>query len=101
MIMPPLALVRGCNNPVGLNPLSDWIEEQSGTAPDFFGSGFSDGSHFGCHGDGSDYGNGRGGNFALGFFYNRRYGPMIGTNGCGAGYGDVDGGGEESHYGMQ
>lgn len=34
-IIPPPALVLGCNTPHGIGVLSDWIEEQTGHAPDF------------------------------------------------------------------
>lgn len=39
-IEPPVALVLGCNTPVGIGVLSDWIEEQTGHAPDFNATGF-------------------------------------------------------------
>lgn len=38
----PTALVLGCNTPVGINPLSDWIEEQTGHPPDFQQPGWAD-----------------------------------------------------------
>lgn len=34
-VEPPPALVLGCNTPHGVGVLSDWIEEQTGHAPDF------------------------------------------------------------------
>lgn len=88
-IEPPPALVLGCNTPHGIGALSDWIEEQTGHAPDFttpsaptsthdehtrhIGNGYEhgyggcDGIGEGCgyvdgngHGDGEDYGDGCG-----------------------------------------
>jgi len=97
----PPALVLGCNNPVSLNPLKDWIEEATGFTPDFEMSGYSDGlnSRFGGgygfldgdgngvgngvgngNGDGSgDIGCGHGGGFGNGYGYGR-------GGGCGNGY---------------
>ena len=43
----PPALVLGCNTPHGIGVLSDWIEEQTGHAPDFAATGWSDGSGYG------------------------------------------------------
>ena len=39
---PPEALVRGCNDPVAIGVLSDWIEEQYGIALDLDRSGWGD-----------------------------------------------------------
>ena len=58
-IEPPAALVLGCNTPHGIGVLSDWIEEQTGHAPDFVATGWSDGSGNG-YGYGESYGNGYG-----------------------------------------
>lgn len=38
----PIALILGCNTPHGVGVLSDWIEEQTGCAPDFYQSGWSE-----------------------------------------------------------
>ena len=100
----PSALVRGCNNPVGLNPLSDWIEEQSGIAPDFFGSGFSDDPRSdSLNGRYYPNGNGRGdGPEDYGFFDGRGlghgsdYGSSSLLYGDGVGYGR---GSDQTSYG--
>lgn len=57
-IEPPAALVLGCNTPHGIGVLSDWIEEQTGHAPDFHGAGWSEGrvNHENGIGDGRGYG---------------------------------------------
>ena len=113
MAEPPAALVLGCNTPHGLGVLSDWIEEQTGHAPDFHGpgwsdgkSGFSDGGGYGHgmifdHGDG--YGSGSlahdGTGYGDGGAYGRAHGDGWGDGECyGSGHGyetgfhdDIDG----------
>ena len=80
-IEPPAALVLGCNTPHGIGVLSDWIEEQTGHAPDFAATGWSDGYGDGYgDGDGNGYGDGDGNGYGYG-------------NGDGYGYGDGDGDG--------
>jgi len=101
----PAALVLGCNNPISLNPLKDFIEEVTGIEPDFGQTGFSDGnsldSNFG-HGyvDGYSYnydpsssdGYGDGYGYNYGFGSGRGYGLGYGYgNSSGNGYGDGDG----------
>ena len=40
---PPEGLVRGCNDPISIGVLSDWIEEQYGIALDYEQMNWSDG----------------------------------------------------------
>ena len=83
----PSALVLGCNTPHGINVLSDWIEEQTGYAPDLYQSGWDDsnerksntGDGYGI-GEQSGYGNG-----------DTNYAGSGGGNGCGYGCTDGDG----------
>ena len=123
-IIPPPALVLGCNTPHGINVLMDWIEERTGHAPDFHdGRGFDEGSSSRSNGDGfgSPYGwiNGDGegdghaygyGDLGDGFGNGEGYGDyawmLKSGNGkgkgyldCNGGYGDVDGGGNGSGNG--
>ena len=96
---PPEALVRGCNDPVSIGVLSDWIEEQYGIALDYEQSGWSDG--YGFHraqgirrgdgrGDAYSFTNGDGqGNGQIenyGYWYND-------NDGYGYGYGEIRGDG--------
>ena len=90
---PPEALVRGCNDPISIGVLSDWIEEQYGLALDLDRSGWADvhgyGYNNGC-GCGYGYSNGRGfGNgYGNGFGYGRGFGYSYGYgSGYGFGYG--------------
>lgn len=80
-IIPPPALVLGCNTPHGIGVLSDWIEEQTGHAPDFGLTSWSDGRPT-TTGDGYGNGNGdgRGNGFGCGNVENG------GGNGGGHGY---------------
>lgn len=109
----PPALVLGCNTPVGINVLSDWIEEQTGHAPNFADAGWGDGcfslsgngngnSSYGhdhvnglyggntTHAYGDGYGDGDGNGFINSHGYGRLYGDGYGG---GNGYGDADGDG--------
>lgn len=102
-LIPP-ALVLGCNTPIGLNPLSDWIEERTGVAPDFANTGWDDYPGYdkygandivsGC-GDGDYYGfgDGDGDGWCYGLSRGDGYGDGIGygdTDGDGAGCGDIE-----------
>jgi len=85
----PPALVLGCNNPVSLNPLKDWIEEQTGFEPDFQQSGYSESGPdnnfraYGCQ-NGEGFGDG----------YYSKYGYLDGDgSGCGEFLGNLSGGG--------
>lgn len=98
--MVPPALVLGCNTPHGINVLSDWIEEQTGYAPDFNVLKHSAGYHYiyayiygvkcpesytfmrhmGCGFVGNGDGNGVGDGFSYGYDGD--------GNGCGIGMGD-------------
>ena len=51
---PPEALVRGCNDPINIGVLSDWIEEQYGIALDLDRSGWGDYNDY-RYGDYNDY----------------------------------------------
>ena len=100
---PPEALVRGCNDPVSIGILSDWIEEQYGIALDYEQSGWSNGHIDGYdnrHGDGTGYGdgfifgydNGDGDGYGFGSGIASGSGSGRGNgygnrNGCGVGYG--------------
>ena len=75
----PSALVLGCNDPVAVNVLSDFIEEATGHPLALMQSGYDDGS-------GNGYGNGYGGGYDCGY----RNGD---GDGCGDGYGYSDGNG--------
>lgn len=75
----PPSLVLGCNNPIDINPLKDYVQEQTGFEPDFEQSGFSDGRIFE---------NGFGSHHADGFFHHNDE-----ENGYGGGYGNEDGDG--------
>lgn len=107
MQLPP-ALVLGCNTPHGIGVLSDWIEEQTGFAPDFVstnwddffivseatmsGNGFGDGLCGSSDGDGS----GDGDFFSPGLEHGDGFGDGAYTgdghgNGQGAGDGFVNG----------
>ena len=94
---PPESLVRGCNDPISIGVLSDWIEEQYGIALDYEQSGWCDGYryNFGNNyclgyslGDGNGWGNG------WGNYYGSGYGDGAGSgfendgngNGHGNGY---------------
>ena len=98
---PPEALVRGCNDPISIGVLSDWIEEQYGIALDYEQSGWSEddifdninlfniGSGFNyLNGNGTYYGTINGCGYGNGILYN--YGS-INRNGNGTGYGDGTG----------
>jgi len=109
----PPALVLGCNNPVSLNPLKDWIEEQTGFEPDFqqcgwgensikdyvykSNNGYYDYNQTIIANDGYDNGNGDGNGNGRGFgyingcgFYNNGYGNDFGDDeGNGYGCGDI------------
>ena len=97
---PPEALVRGCNDPVSIGVLSDWVEEQYGIALDLDRSGWSENIYFGgcCYGGGhgygsynyNGYGNGDGSGYGCGL--------NIG-DGFGSGYGCSDGFGNGIAYG--
>lgn len=93
MIEPPAALVLGCNTPHGLGVLSDWIEEQTGHAPDFHDHGWSDGKS--GFSDGSGYGHGMifdiGDGFGAGELCNDGSGWGDGPDGDGNGMGWGDG----------
>ena len=80
---PPEALVRGCNDEVTIGILSDWIEEQYGTALDLDRSGWSDDNGY-VYGDGDGYGNGNS------LIYGRGFGCIYGN---GYGYGRQNGNG--------
>ena len=107
---PPESLVRGCNDPVSIGVLSDWIEEQYGFSLDLIQSGWSNGDsvnyinnfiygfdnelesgngHGNGYNKGNGYGYGYGGYGSLGIAINR------GGNGFGSGakhgYGHLDG----------
>ena len=78
---PPESLVRGCNDPVSIGILSDWIEEQYGMALDYQQSGWDDVIGFGySNGNGNGHGN-------------------IFGNGNGHGHGFGDGNGRGNGYG--
>lgn len=62
----PTALVLGCNTPHGIGVLSDWIEEQTGHAPDFQQSGWSDGKYGNTKDDNNGFGHGYGTNIGGG-----------------------------------
>ena len=107
---PPESLVRGCNDPVSIGVLSDWIEEQYGIALDLDRSGWDDtfiycfgvvslnndylsdnygnGYGFGFgHYDGCGHGNGNNENY--GFWWNGNgvgYGYRVNGNGYSVGY---------------
>lgn len=108
----PPALVLGCNTPHGLSVLSDWIEEQTGVAPDFTSTTWSNDQisgyilvnpYYGTitgngRGDGHGYGSGRNG-FGDGAHHGDRWGDGYGDgsydaygDGEGNGFGDADGG---------
>lgn len=99
MQIPP-ALMLGCNTPHSVGVLSDWIEEQTGQAPDFVSTGWSD---YFCPfkriGDGDGYGylyaiavsrSGDGHGSGYGDMYGDGSGFGNGTS-SGNGYGDGDG----------
>lgn len=121
----PPALVLGCNNPVSLNPLKDFIEEVTGFEPDFQQSGYSDGdgvrnsdgigyaheygSSTGCgrghgrnyglvtsHGFGITHSNGRGNGYNYGYSWNED----DSGNGCGDGCGYFGGYGKNDGNGQ-
>lgn len=99
MQIPP-SLVLGCNTPHGLGVLSDWIEEQTGIAPDFIDTGWSDGYSIGIgnaivagYGCGYGYGDGDGDGYGDGFGYGYGY---CGHDGIGIGYGNEFGDGSGS-----
>ena len=97
---PPEALVRGCNDPINIGVLSDWIEEQYGIALDLDRSGWSEsvnknyGYSYGWL-DGDGYGIGYGRISVAGDGFGNGYGNgywrndnLIGDgNGHGIGYG--------------
>ena len=92
----PIALVLGCNAPHGVGVLSDWIEEQTGYAPDFNDTSWSDGFIY-CYGDGygDDFGDGygegySGGGSGYGFIDGDGQGDGFIGDGKGDGYGDSD-----------
>lgn len=111
-IAPP-ALVLGCNTPHGIGVLSDWIEEQTGIAPDFHSTSWSDGDWLViCHdsngnvvsgyGDGFGYGVDYGAGYGDGYNYgdnegdgsgNRTWFTVHDGNGYGVGYGNANGDG--------
>lgn len=97
-IEPPAALVLGCNTPHGIGVLSDWIEEQTGTAPDFAATGWSDGRSVQHDGNGFGYGTQDGAGRGNGF----GYGNTGAGNGNGGGHGytlwDGDGRGCQPPY---
>ena len=115
---PPESLVRGCNDPVSIGVLSDWIEEQYGIALDCEQSGWDDeydynrcyvSSFIECygHGNGNGYGNsngygsGRGdgkGNLAYSGFYDGYGYGYISADGNGHGYGNRWGNGRGWGY---
>ena len=108
---PPESLVRGCNDPVSIGVLSDWIEEQYGIALDLDRSGWTDygwrnidgdgDGHgdfsFGSDGDGYGDGDGNFGGDGYGNGYISVYGCRFSENGYGYGY-DA-GNGIDSCYG--
>ena len=96
---PPESFVRGCNDPVTIGILSDWIEEQYGITLDLDKSGWSDycNDYYGCL-DGSGYGYINGNGYGSGFSNNRISGNGYGNghgynNGYGYGYGNGNGNG--------
>lgn len=107
----PPSLVLGCNNPVSVNALSDFIEEATGIPLDLMQSGFCDGPNYTrLHiyfeynkGDGRNYGlkNGDGISYGRpnGNGYSREYDQVdasgqVDGNGTGRGYGYEDGDGK-------
>ena len=97
---PPESLVCGCNDPISIGILSDWIEEQYGIALDLDRSGWSnyngnryDSGYGYCSGSGYGYHNGCGN----GYGYSNGHGNGVGygnrINGYGYGYGNGDGNG--------
>ena len=102
---PPEALVRGCNDPISIGILSDWIEEQYGIVLDYNQSGWSEGIGYNHqniynygdiynekNGDGYGYGDNCGSSFGNGFGIGigwsngNGYGYSVKTNGIGSGY---------------
>lgn len=92
-IIPPPALVQGCNTPHGICVLSDWIEERTGVKPEFHQPGWSESfTHLGTTGCGYGYSTGDGGGDGDGGGYGDAYGDGSGS-GCGDGYGNYSGDG--------
>lgn len=79
--VPPTALVLGCNTPHGVGVLSDWIEEQTGHAPDFHGGSWDCLSYMGAYGGGLGYGTDNGDGYGDGLHYGS-------YDGGGFGFGD-------------
>lgn len=116
---PPESLVIGCNGPISIGILSDWIEEQYGIALNYEQSGWSDGYGYGIgherangdgagrgydHGDGNGFGDGFVNGIGFGFFNGNGlgYGYDFGYgwgNGDGYGWGDVTSCGDENDMG--
>lgn len=110
-VEPPPALVLGCNTPHGVGVLSDWIEEQTGHAPDFVtgfpvrniheqqpdrrGGGDGTGNGYGFeNGDGSGDGSGDGWVMMYADFGASGFGDgygYSGNDGTGSGIGDGNG----------
>ena len=93
---PPESLVRGCNDPVSIGILSDWIEEQYGIALDLDRSGWSDGY-------GNSYGldNGNAQSFVNGNGHGHQYGDIDGEGrGIGCGWVNVNSNGYGCGYGI-
>ena len=98
--MIPIALILGCNDPIAVNVLSDFIEETTGHPLDLIQSGYDDGcqQRYGySYGYGCDcgYHNGDGCGDAYGYIHTRDgYGNGQGYHngdGNGDGYGDGNG----------
>ena len=100
---PPEALVKGCNDPISIGVLSDWVEEQYGIALDYQQSGWSEGfSEYNSCGNGIGYGS-NGNGIGYGYSYSNGYGVGYG-NGyswlCGSGYGYPNGNGCSNGWGQ-
>ena len=101
---PPESLVRGCNDPIFIGVLSDWIEEQYGVALDLDRSGwslFANYQHDFVFGDGNEelFGDCLGNGNGCGCFYGAKYHSGNG-NGYGRAYGFGWGDGNGSGYVM-
>ena len=95
---PPESLVRGCNDPVSIGVLSDWIEEQYGIALDYEQSGWSERNSyddFYGQGSGDSYGNGYGNGDGIGYGCHDGNGNGNSRHlGNGRGYGYIGGNGK-------
>ena len=95
---PPESLVCGCNDPVSIGILSDWIEEQYGVVLDLDKSGWDNGT-YGCGvGNGYDYGWSNGGGDGNGYCsgHSKSYWGSYG-DGYGYGWGDGNGWGRDGY----